>query len=84
MQIVVMILRREIKSEVYNMIRYLPISKYCRDFGDTVEAVNKRVQRGIWAEGVHVFKIQGMRERQIDIVAVDEWKNNEKQKCRVA
>lgn len=65
------------------MIRYLPLSKYCNDFDDTVNAVNLRLKRGIWAYGVHVFKVPGIKQRQIDIVAVDEWKGKEKQKCRV-
>ena len=64
------------------MIRYLPLSKYCNDYGDTREAVDQRLKRGIWAFGVHVFRVDGLRERQVDIVAVDEWKGKEKQKCR--
>ena len=65
------------------MIRYLPISKYCSEYGDTVGAVDKRLKRGSWAFGVHVFRVEGIKERQVDIVAVDEWKGKEKQKCRV-
>ena len=66
------------------MIRYLPLSKYCRDFGDTVGAVDKRLQRGIWAYGVHIFRVDGIRERQVDMVAIDEWKGKERLKCRTA
>ena len=49
------------------MIRYLPLSKYCNDFGDIVNAVNLRLKHKIWAYGVHVFKIDGIKERKVDM-----------------
>ncbi|EQB4031028.1 excisionase, partial [Escherichia coli] len=30
----------------------VPISTYCKETGETPEAINKRVQRGVWREGV--------------------------------
>lgn len=54
------------------MIRYLPLSKYCNDSGDTVNTVNLWLKRGIWAYGVHVFKIDGIKERKVDLLEVDE------------
>ncbi|MFT2906814.1 hypothetical protein [Escherichia coli] len=29
----------------------VPISTYCKETGETPEAINKRVQRGVWREG---------------------------------
>ncbi|HFT1913420.1 TPA: excisionase, partial [Escherichia coli] len=45
----------------------VPISTYCRNAGETVDAVNKRIQRGIWKEGVHVLKVDGVKERWVDL-----------------
>ena len=36
-------------------------------------AVEARIERGIWLEGLHYFKIKNVRERWIDIKAVEEW-----------
>ncbi len=33
----------------------VPISTYCKETGETPEAINKRVQRGVWREGVQVL-----------------------------
>lgn len=44
----------------------VPLSYYCEVIGETPEAINKRIQRGIWREGTHVLKIEGVKERWID------------------
>ncbi len=41
----------------------IPISAYCITTGETVEAINKRVQRGVWREGRQVLKVNGVKER---------------------
>jgi hypothetical protein len=41
----------------------VPITKYCEEMGETLDAVNKRLQRGVWQEGVHVLKVDGSKER---------------------
>jgi hypothetical protein len=41
--------------------------------GETPEAINKRIQRGIWREGVQVLKIEGVKERWIDLQEVNVW-----------
>ena len=56
----------------------VPISTYCRDSGETVEAVNKRIQRGLWQEGVHILKIDGVKERWIDLTEVTKWARKSK------
>ena len=56
----------------------VPISNYCRDAGETVDAVNKRIQRGIWKEGVHVLKVDGVKERWVDLIEVSKWARKNK------
>ncbi|MDK9373394.1 excisionase [Lelliottia sp. V106_10] len=56
----------------------VPISKYCQDSGETVEAVNKRIQRGLWVEGCHVLKVDGVKERWIDLSEVSKWARQNK------
>ena len=41
--------------------------------GETPEAINKRIQRGIWREGIQVLKIAGVKERWIDLHEIDKW-----------
>ncbi|EQC2568919.1 excisionase, partial [Escherichia coli] len=54
------------------------ISTYCRNAGETVDAVNKRIQRGIWKEGVHVLKVDGVKERWVDLMEVSKWARKNK------
>lgn len=56
----------------------VPISKYCLDSGETVDAVNKRIQRGLWVEGVQVLKVDGVKERWIDLTEVSKWARKNK------
>ncbi len=51
----------------------VPLSYYCEVIGETPEAINKRIQRGIWREGTHVLKIEGVKERWIDLIEVTNW-----------
>lgn len=54
----------------------VPLSTYCKNTGESVEAINKRIQRKIWMEGVHVLKVDGVRERWIDLDEVNRWARN--------
>ncbi|CRL46033.1 hypothetical protein SGGMMB4_04259 [Sodalis glossinidius str. 'morsitans'] len=56
----------------------IPISTYCKNTGENIEAINKRIQRGLCREGVQVLKIDGVKERWIDLSEVCKWarKNN--------
>lgn len=56
----------------------VPISTYCKEIGESIEAVNKRVQRGVWQEGVQVLKIEGAKERWIDLAEVARWARSSK------
>lgn len=60
-------------------VECLPISKYCELFGESTDAINKRVKRRFWQEGVHVLKVDGSKERWIDIKEVNKWVRKNKQ-----
>lgn len=45
------------------MANWVSQSKYCALKGDTPGAVDKRIKRGIWINGIHAKKPQGSRER---------------------
>ncbi|GAB2932247.1 hypothetical protein GCM10011328_37330 [Hafnia psychrotolerans] len=51
----------------------IPLTAYCQMTGETPEAINKRIQRGIWHEGLQVLKIDGVKERWIDLIEVNHW-----------
>jgi len=51
----------------------MPISIYCQTTGESVDAINKRIQRKIWQVGVHVLKVDGVQERWIDLEEVNRW-----------
>ncbi|QBH97194.1 excisionase [Limnobaculum zhutongyuii] len=56
----------------------VPLTTYYQMTGETADAVNKRIQRGLWIEGVHVLKIEGVKERWIDLVEVAKWARTNK------
>ena len=62
----------------------VPISTYCKETGETLEAINKRVQRGVWFEGVQVLKVEGVKERWIDLSEVAKWARQSRQNYRAA
>lgn len=51
----------------------IPLSMYCQQTGETVEAINKRIQRGVWRDGKHIFKIEGVKERWVDLAEITKW-----------
>lgn len=51
----------------------VPLSAYCQMTGETPEAINKRIQRSVWREGLQVLKIDGVKERWIDLAEVNTW-----------
>lgn len=54
----------------------VPLSQYCRESGESISAVERRIERGIWIEGVHFFKVNNVRERWIDKKAIEKWVRN--------
>lgn len=51
----------------------VPLSAYCTHTGESVDAINKRIQRGVWKEGVQVLKVEGVKERWVDLAEVTKW-----------
>jgi len=54
----------------------VPIKKYCEESGESHSAVIRRMERGIWLEGVHFHKVKHVKERWIDKKAVEQWVRN--------
>lgn len=54
-------------------LNVVPISVYCEQYNSTVPAINKRLERGHWNEGVEVLKVPNSKERWIDLAAVEAW-----------
>lgn len=63
-------------------MRHLPISVYCEQYHDTAGAINKRIERGYWVDGIHVFKCDGFAERCVDLEEIDKWFGREKLKSK--
>lgn len=57
-------------------MKVVPLKAYCAMSLESKNAVEARIERGIWVEGVHYHKIDRVRERWIDIEAVEEWARN--------
>ncbi|SMB88625.1 hypothetical protein SAMN05660772_02844 [Pasteurella testudinis DSM 23072] len=66
------------KSVVVIPSKTMPITKYCEVFGLTLEQINRRLQRGIWQENIQVLKVDGCKERIIDLEEVDKWARKNK------
>ncbi|MEH5098298.1 excisionase [Atlantibacter hermannii] len=62
----------------------VPISAYCKETGETPDTINKRVQRGVWREGIQVQKVDGVKERWIDLNEVAKWARQSRQNYRAA
>ncbi|MGX9360931.1 excisionase [Pantoea ananatis] len=63
-------------------IQCVPLSAYCQMTGETPEAINNNFQCGIWGERIQVLKVDGVRERWIDLAEVDIWARSNKDRCR--
>jgi len=51
----------------------VPLNIYCKEYGETVDAINKRVQNGVWQEGVQIIKVKNVKERWVDLEEVNKW-----------
>ena len=71
-------LQRERVEIIMLSLNCVPISTYCKETGETSDAINKRVQRAIWHEGVQVLKVDGVKERWIDLDEVSKWARKNK------
>ncbi len=51
----------------------VPISVYCQNYNESLDAVNKRIQRGEWKLGEQYHKVEGVKERWVDLEGVTKW-----------
>ncbi|WP_124458970.1 excisionase [Variovorax sp. KBW07] len=52
---------------------WVPINRYCELFGETPDAVDKRLRSGHWLRDVHVRHPVGSKQSWINIQAVNDW-----------
>jgi len=57
----------------------VPISRYCEITGESLVAINKRIQRGIWKEGNQILKVDGVKERWVDLLEIAKWARKNRQ-----
>lgn len=55
------------------MLRVIPLKKYCAITGESVGAIERRIDRGYWVLGVHYHKRKEVKERAIDLDAIEKW-----------
>ncbi|MDP9893210.1 hypothetical protein J2W32_001485 [Variovorax boronicumulans] len=55
------------------MIEWMPLLRYCELYGETPDAVDKRVRNGYWLRDVHVRLPAGSKQTWINIEAVNDW-----------
>jgi hypothetical protein len=55
-----------------SLLRWVKLKRYCELIGDTPDAVQKKIARGLWAEGVH-FKTGPDGVRYFNLPAIDQW-----------
>jgi hypothetical protein len=51
----------------------IPLKMYCELYKETPEAVDNRIQRGIWKKGKEYHMIKGVKQRWIDLREVSQW-----------
>lgn len=55
------------------MLETVPLSQYCTITGESLKAVERRIERGYWVKNKHYFSVANVRERWVDLAAVSEW-----------
>jgi hypothetical protein len=60
------------------MLRWVRLSKYSADSGDTPAAVEKRLRTGQWLRDVHARKPDGSAELWVNLDAVNDWAEGKK------
>jgi hypothetical protein len=60
----------------------IPLSAYCMSTGESIDAINKRIQRGVWKEGIQILKVDGVKERWVDLTEVTKWARKGRQICQ--
>jgi len=65
-----------IKRLKRHMLTTVPLSQYCVISGESIKAVERRIERGYWVKGSHYFTPANVRERWVDLVAISDWARN--------
>lgn len=60
------------------MLAWKRLSQYCRESGDTADAVDGRLRAGIWLRDVHARKPEGSKELWVNLLAVNDWAEGKK------
>ncbi|WP_017761050.1 hypothetical protein [Pseudacidovorax intermedius] len=54
-------------------MEWMPLSRYCELYGETPDAVDKRVRSGHWLRDVHVRLPAGSKQLWVNVDAVNDW-----------
>ncbi len=54
-------------------IEWMPLSRYCDLYGETSDAVDKRIRSGHWLRDVHVRQPTGSKQLWVNVDAVNDW-----------
>ena len=54
-------------------LEWVPMNRYCELFGETPDAVDKRVRSGHWLRDVHVRHPLGSKQLWVNVMAVNDW-----------
>lgn len=54
-------------------LEWVPMNRYCELFGETSDAVDKRVRSGYWLRDVHVRHPEGSKQLWVNLEAVHAW-----------
>lgn len=63
-------------KRIETVLTTVPLSQYCVISGESIKAVERRIERGYWVKGSHYFTPANVRERWVDLVAISDWARN--------
>ena len=63
-------------KRIETVLTTVPLSQYCVISGESIKAVERRIERGSWVKGSHYFTPANVRERWVDLVAISDWARN--------
>lgn len=63
-------------------LEWVPMNRYCELFGETPDAVDKRLRSGFWLRDVHVRQPDGSKQLWINLEAVNDWASGKAVKPR--
>ncbi|MFH0128776.1 excisionase [Variovorax sp. VaC1] len=54
-------------------MEWIPMNRYCELYGETADAIDKRLRSGHWLRDVHVRHPAGSKQSWINVTAVNDW-----------